>query len=51
MKRCLVAALFAVLLSIGVTARAQSSYDAKWVWFDEGDPANSAPAGKVWFHR
>ncbi len=51
MKRCLVSVLFAILLNIGLTARAQSKDDAQWIWFDEGDPEKSTPAGKVWFHR
>lgn len=25
--------------------------EAQWVWFDEGDPLSSAPAGKVWFRQ
>ncbi|MGQ0637537.1 MAG: DUF7133 domain-containing protein [Planctomycetaceae bacterium] len=25
--------------------------DAKWIWFDEGNPAEKAPVGKVWFRR
>ena len=32
-------------------ARAQQKVDAKWVWFDEGNPAETAPAGKVWFRN
>jgi putative membrane-bound dehydrogenase-like protein len=32
-------------------ARAQQNVDAKWVWFDEGNPAEDAPAGKVWFRK
>ncbi|MBS0266696.1 MAG: hypothetical protein JSS02_32510, partial [Planctomycetes bacterium] len=30
---------------------AQQKIDAQWVWFDEGNPAESAPAGKVWFRK
>ena len=33
------------------SAGAQQMVDAKWVWFDEGNPAESAPAGKVWFRK
>ena len=32
-------------------ASAQQKADAKWVWFDEGNPAEDAPAGKVWFRK
>src|SRR6516164_5647650 len=32
-------------------ARAQQTVDAKWVWYDEGDPAENAAAGKVWFRK
>src|SRR5947208_3344060 len=32
-------------------AHAQQAVDAKWVWFDEGNPAENAPAGKVWFRK
>ncbi|HEY3965711.1 MAG TPA: HEAT repeat domain-containing protein [Planctomycetaceae bacterium] len=30
---------------------AQQKVDARWVWFDEGNPAENAPAGKVWFRK
>jgi len=30
---------------------AQQDIDAQWVWFDEGHPAEKAPAGKVWFRK
>ncbi|MGE5192031.1 MAG: hypothetical protein ACM3U2_05970, partial [Deltaproteobacteria bacterium] len=33
------------------SARAEQKVDAKWVWFDEGNPAENAPEGKVWFRR
>src|SRR5260370_37795129 len=29
----------------------QQKVDAKWVWFDEGNPVEDAPAGKVWFRK
>lgn len=32
-------------------AQAQQSADARWVWFDMGDPAKDAPSGKVWFRK
>src|SRR5579872_1621656 len=33
------------------SAHAQQTVDAKWVWFDEGNPAEKAPEGKVWFRK
>lgn len=56
------AIVLGICLSIGAfteTANAQRrgqrpqtpTEDAKWVWFDEGDPLASAPAGKVWFRK
>src|SRR5260221_14183278 len=33
------------------SARAQQKVDARWVWFDEGNPAENAPEGKVWFRK
>src|SRR5262249_52747027 len=32
-------------------AFAQKRVDAQWVWLDDENPAESAPAGKVWFRR
>src|SRR5262245_65577391 len=29
----------------------QKKIDARWVWFDEGNPADNAPYGKVWFRK
>ena len=37
------------MLSAASQAAAQTPVDAHWIWFDEGDPATAAPAGKVWF--
>jgi putative membrane-bound dehydrogenase-like protein len=34
-----------------VPASAQQSVDARWVWFNAGDPAMEAPAGEVWFRK
>jgi putative membrane-bound dehydrogenase-like protein len=53
MRRFGLAAWFsAVVLTTWVqSADAQQTVDAKWVWFDEGNPAESAPAGKVWFRK
>ena len=42
---------FVAILALCSTASAQNSIDAQWIWFDEGDPANQAPAGKVYFRR
>src|SRR5262245_62932595 len=47
----------AVVLAVGfcgsnqLALAQQKKIDAKWVWFDEGNPAESAPAGKVWFRK
>ncbi|MFN0195436.1 MAG: HEAT repeat domain-containing protein [Planctomycetaceae bacterium] len=30
---------------------AQRNFDAQWIWFDQGNPAESAPEGSVWFRR
>lgn len=30
---------------------AQPAVDAKWIWFDAGDPGREAPSGKVWFRK
>lgn len=33
------------------TVLAQQEVDAQWIWFNAGDPAAEAPAGKVWFRK
>jgi putative membrane-bound dehydrogenase-like protein len=33
------------------TVLAQQEVDAQWIWFDAGDPATQAAAGKVWFRK
>lgn len=40
----------AVFLACSDKGRAEA-VDAKWIWLDEGNPLESAPAGKVWFRR
>lgn len=35
-------------LALGLLASESARADAKWIWFDEGDPLKEAPAGKVW---
>ncbi|MFN0056316.1 MAG: hypothetical protein ACKV0T_29575, partial [Planctomycetales bacterium] len=30
---------------------AAQEVNAQWIWFDAGDPATSAPTGKVWFRK
>lgn len=30
---------------------AEKKDEPQWIWYDAGDPAHSAPAGKVWFRR
>jgi putative membrane-bound dehydrogenase-like protein len=51
--RSLIWALTAGLVVCGWVNRAaaQTLDDAKWIWFDAGNPAVEAPAGKVWFRR
>ena len=51
MKSVLAFAACLILASAGSSASAQEKYDAQWMWFDAGNPAQSAPAGKVWFRR
>ncbi|MEX1228757.1 MAG: HEAT repeat domain-containing protein [Planctomycetaceae bacterium] len=40
-----------ISLWLAQPALAQRNFDAQWVWFDEGDPAESAAEGTVWFRR
>lgn len=40
-----------LVCSLTAAAQAQSAVDAQWIWFDAGDPASEAPAGKVWFRK
>jgi len=53
MKRWLAPAACAALLCSVAPAWAQGkgTYDARWIWHNAGNPAESAPAGKVWFRR
>ena len=53
MLRCtIVATLTAIFVAFSSTsAQAQQMVDAQWVWFDEGNPAEDAQSGKVWFRR
>lgn len=41
----------AALWASGVSSSIGAGMDAEWVWFDEADPAQSAPAGKIWLRR
>lgn len=41
----------AVLCGRGSLVLAGQNVDARWIWFDAGNPAESAPAGKVWFRK
>jgi putative membrane-bound dehydrogenase-like protein len=46
--------VFGFVLAVLVCAPCRSAddkHDAQWIWYDAGDPAHSAPAGKVWFRR
>ncbi len=47
MVRPLVALLS--FLALVPSVRAENPLDAHWIWFDEGEPAVEAPAGRVWF--
>jgi putative membrane-bound dehydrogenase-like protein len=53
MVRSISSGLLALFLIWGGahSAQAQQAVDAKWIWFDAGDPAKDAPAGKVWFRK
>ncbi|MGE3314224.1 MAG: HEAT repeat domain-containing protein [Planctomycetaceae bacterium] len=53
MNRWLIPAVLAASLAPFSLASAQgtTSFDAKWIWHNAGDPGVDAPAGKVWFRR
>ena len=51
MKRGLVAGLFVLALMGTANVQAQTPFDAEWVWYNAGNPAEKAPEGKVWFRR
>lgn len=36
---------------VGGAASSGTGIDAEWIWLDEGNPAQSAPAGKIWLRR
>jgi putative membrane-bound dehydrogenase-like protein len=50
MMRIGLAAIVWTALAAPLQARADG-VDAEWIWFDEGDPHESAPAGKIWLRR
>ncbi|HTI51251.1 MAG TPA: HEAT repeat domain-containing protein, partial [Planctomycetaceae bacterium] len=47
----LLALALAVVCGQANTVLAQQDVDAQWIWFDAGNPADTAPAGKVWFRK
>jgi len=51
MKPFLIAGLLAVGTMSVDKVQAQQKFDAVWIWAAAGNPAVSAPAGKVWFRR
>lgn len=48
MRRAFLLALCVVLAPASL-AIAQVPVDAHWIWYDDGNPAESAASGKVWF--
>jgi putative heme-binding domain-containing protein len=46
-----VCAFVLVAFASAVGFAAEKKHDARWIWYDAGNPAQSAPAGKVWFRR
>ena len=51
MKRGLVAGLVVVTLMGTQDIQAQTPFNAEWIWYNAGNPAENAPEGKVWFRR
>ncbi len=53
MNRWLAVSLSVVSLcsAANLLAQGTENYDAKWIWHNAGNPAEEAPAGKVWFRR
>src|SRR3954447_23924610 len=51
MRRAVLAGVVFALFPCCPAVFAQERYDARWIWYDAGNPAESAPAGKVWFRR
>lgn len=50
MRRSLAVLICGILCaSLSPPLHAQELENAQWVWFDAGNPLESAPAGKVWF--
>ena len=37
--------------SQGLKGQEKGGPEPQWIWFDEGDPLQEAPAGKVWFRK
>jgi putative membrane-bound dehydrogenase-like protein len=46
----LLASLLVVLVPLP-SPGAEQKREPQWIWYDAGDPAQKAPAGKVWFRR
>ena len=51
MRRLLVAGLFVLALTGTAHVQAQTPNNAEWVWYNAGNPAETAAEGKVWFRR
>ncbi|MGE0610446.1 MAG: HEAT repeat domain-containing protein, partial [Pirellulales bacterium] len=53
MRFVMLTTLLATLLTSAAIeiSLAQAPAAGHWIWFDEGNPAEAAPAGKVWFRR
>src|SRR5579872_2479834 len=42
---------FPIAFACGAGDQTDEHYDAQWIWYDAGNPAEKAPVGKVWFRR
>ncbi|MCH7988209.1 MAG: hypothetical protein IID46_03555, partial [Planctomycetes bacterium] len=51
MRQGLIAGLFVMTLTGAVNVQAQTPFNADWIWYNAGNPAENAPEGKVWFRR
>ena len=46
-----VCAVVIVVFTSSIGSAAEKKHEARWIWYAAGNPAQSAPAGKVWFRR
>lgn len=51
MRAAIVSGFVLAILYCSTLAVADEKYDAQWIWYDAGNPASHAAAGKVWFRR